>query len=111
MLAFGLTAPAHAELDDTIEVKAALPWVKAEAIEIAVNNGVLSIKAEHRDEEVEKRKNYHMCEIRYAAYRRSLRLPTLVDSDCAEASLADGMLSLRLPKAEAVRPKQIKIAS
>ena len=100
-----------AEFEDSIEVKAVLPGVKPDEVKISVSNNILTVKAEHRDEAVEQKKDYHRREIRYGAYQRSLRLPTRVDSEHAEASFADGILSLRLLKAEAARPKQIKVTS
>ena len=100
-----------AELDDSIEVKAVLPGVKPDEVEISVSNNVLTVKAEYREEAVEKKRDYHRREIRYGTYQRSLPLPTRVDSEHAEASFVDGVLSLRLPKAEAVRPKRIKVKS
>lgn len=97
------------ETDQEIEVKAALPGVRPEDVDISVANDVLTIKAEHREEKEEKKREYHRREIRYGAYQRSLSLPVSVDADKAEATFENGMLHLRLPKAEAVRPKQIKI--
>ena len=100
------------ETEGEIEVKASLPGVKPDEVEITVNNDVLTIKAEHKEEPVEdKKRDYYRREIRYGAMQRSLSLPISVDSDKAEARFENGVLSLRLPKADAVRPKQIKVAS
>jgi len=100
-----------AETDHDVEVKASLPGVKPEDVEITVINDLLSIKAQHRTETEEKKKDYHRRDIRYGAYHRTITLPVSVDSDKAEASFENGMLSLKLPKAEALRPKQIKVNS
>ena len=100
------------ETEGEIEVKASLPGVKPDEVEITVNNDVLTIKAEHKEETVEdKKRDYYRREIRYGAMQRSLSLPVSVDSDKAEARFENGVLALRLPKADAVRPKQIKVAS
>jgi HSP20 family protein len=99
------------ETDGEIEVKASLPGVKPEEVEITVTNDVLTIKAEHKETVEDKKRDYYRREIRYGAMQRSLSLPVSVDSDKAEARFENGELSLRLPKADAVRTKQIKVAS
>ena len=101
------------ETDAEIDVKASLPGVKPEEVDITVNNDVLTIKAEHKATVVEDdtKRDYYRREIRYGAMQRSLSLPVSVDSDKAEARFENGVLTLRLPKADAVRPKQIKVAS
>jgi HSP20 family protein len=98
------------ETEDAVEVKAALPGLKPEDVDITVANDVLTIKAEHKEETEETKKEYYRREIRYGAYHRSLALPVSVDADKADARFENGMLHLKLPKAEALRPKQIKIA-
>jgi len=99
------------ETDDEVEVKAALPGVRPEEVEITVTNDVLTIKAQHKEETEDKKRDYYRREIRYGAFHRSLSLPVSVDADKAQATHENGVLRLRLPKAEAVRPKQIKVTS
>jgi HSP20 family protein len=99
-----------AETEDAIEVRASLPGVRPEDVEITVANDVLTMKAEHREQTEDKKKDYYRREIRYGAYHRSISLPAGVDADRAEARFQDGMLHLKLPKAEALRPKQIKVS-
>jgi HSP20 family protein len=99
------------ETDDALDVKAAMPGVRPEEVEITVANDVLTIKAEHRETAEDKKREYYRREIRYGAFHRALSLPVSVDADKAEASFENGMLHLKLPKAEALRPKQIKVAS
>lgn len=99
------------ETESDLEVKAALPGVKPEEVEITVQNDVLSIKAEHKDTSEEKKRDYYRREIRYGAFHRSMTLPVSVDSDKAEAKFENGVLALKLPKAEALRPKQIKVGA
>jgi HSP20 family protein len=88
-----------------------LPGVKPDEVEITIQNDVLTIKAEHKDTTEEKKRDYYRREIRYGSFHRALTLPVSVDSDKAEAKFENGVLSLKLPKAEALRPKQIKVAS
>jgi HSP20 family protein len=99
------------ETDNDVVVKAVMPGVKADEINISVDRDVLTLRGETKaeNEEKDEDRNYHFREIRYARYARSLRLPTLVDSDKAKAEFEDGILTLTLPKAEAVKPKSITV--
>jgi HSP20 family protein len=97
------------ETESAIDVKAALPGVKPEEVDISVQNDVLTIRAEHREQTDEQKRDYYRREVRYGAFHRSLALPTSVDADEAEARFENGILFLKLPKADAVRPKQIKV--
>lgn len=97
------------ETDNEVDVKAALPGVKPEDVDISVTNDVLTIKAQHREQQEDRRKGYYRREIRYGTYQRSIALPMGVDADKAKATFKDGMLHLMLPKAESMRPKQIRV--
>jgi HSP20 family protein len=97
------------QTDTDFEVKASLPGLKPEDVEITVANDVLTVKGEHREETEDKKREYYRREIRYGSFHRSFSLPVSVDADKAEASFKNGVLHLRLPKAEALRPKQIKV--
>jgi HSP20 family protein len=99
------------ETSDGVEVKALLPGVRPEEVDITVSNGVLTIKAEHREEKEDKKRDFYRREIRYGGFQRSLRLPNGVDADKADASYENGVLRLQLPKSEALRPRQIKVGS
>jgi HSP20 family protein len=99
------------ETDEALEVKASLPGVKPEEVEITIANDVLTIKAAHQERTEEKKRDFYRREIRYGAFHRALSLPVSVNSDKAEAQFENGILQLTLPKAEAVRPKQIKVAT
>jgi HSP20 family protein len=98
-----------AETEDSYTVKAVMPGVKADNVDINITGDVLTIRGETRTESEEKQANYHRREIRFGTYARSLQLPTAVQSDRAEATFEDGVLTLTLPKVEEVKPKQIKI--
>jgi HSP20 family protein len=93
------------------EVKAQLPGVKADDIDISVNDDMLMIKAETRTETEEKHKNYYRQELRYGSMQRAIALPCSVEAERAEARYENGVLELRLPKAESEKPKQIRVAS
>ncbi|MEX1248540.1 MAG: Hsp20/alpha crystallin family protein [Anaerolineales bacterium] len=94
---------------DEIHVKAAMPGIKPEDVEIQVNGDVLTIKAESKREEERKDATYHMRERRYQSYARSLSLPTPVKLDKAQAEVSDGILHITLPKAEEAQPKVITV--
>jgi len=90
-------------------VKASLPGVKPEEVDISITGDTLTIKGEHKEEQEVKQEDYFRKERYYGAFSRSLVLPVQVQSDKAEATFENGILTLTLPKAEEVKPKQIKI--
>jgi len=96
---------------DDIVVKAALPGLKPDEIEISVTGEILTLKGELKDEEKIEEGNYLRKERHFGQFVRELSLPTLVNSDKAKAEFEHGVLTLRLPKAEAVKPKSITIKS
>jgi HSP20 family protein len=97
------------ETDGEVVVKASLPGVKAEDVDISVNDGILTVKGERKFQEEAEGENYYRREIRYGSFSRSIPLPSLVNHEQADAEFKDGVLTVTLPKAEEVRPKQIKI--
>jgi HSP20 family protein len=97
------------QTDDEIVVRAGLPGVKAEDVQISVANGVLSIRGEVKEEKEEHQGAYHLRERRYGTFARSISLPTDVDADKAHAQFEDGVLTLTLPKSEQVKPKTITV--
>lgn len=94
---------------DEVHVKAAMPGIKAEDVDIQVHGDVLTIRAETKREEERKDATYHVREQRYQSYARSLSLPAPVKADKAEADVKDGILHITLPKAEEAKPKQITV--
>ena len=99
-----------AEHDHEYVVKAELPGVKKDDIDVTLENGLLTISAESKQESEGKEKGRIIRqERRYGKYARRLRLDTEIDEKKVKASYADGMLELVLPKAEAVRPKKIAV--
>ncbi len=95
--------------DNEIVVQAALPGVKPEAVEISVEGDTLRLSAElpAKLENVD----YSFQERAHGRYSRSLTLNVAVQADKAEAHFDNGLLTLTLPKAEAVKPKQIKVTA
>jgi HSP20 family protein len=97
------------ETDNEVVVKASLPGVKAEDVDISVTGDTLTIKGEFKEEHEEKKPNYHRQEHRYGSFHRVLTLPVRVDADKADATFEDGVLKLTLPKSQEVRPKTIEV--
>ena len=95
--------------DDQVVVRAALPGLKPGDVQISITSGVLTLRGEFKMENEPKDATYHLREQRYGAFERSLRLPTDVQSDKAKAEFENGVLTISLPKAEAVKPKTISI--
>lgn len=99
------------QTDKDVVVKASLPGIKPEEVDISVTGDTLTIKGEHKEEEEEKRADYFRKERRYGAFRRSMTLPIAVKAEKADASFENGVLTITLPKMEEVKPKQIKVKS
>jgi HSP20 family protein len=94
---------------DEVVVKAAIPGVKPEDIDISVTGDLLTIKGEMKEEEKIEEGSYIRKERHYGQFVRELNLPTQVNADKAKAEFEHGVLTLRLPKAEAVKPKAITV--
>jgi HSP20 family protein len=94
---------------DNYVVKASVPGINPDEIEITLTDNVLTIKGESKEETESKETNWHLRERRYGSFVRSVALPAPVDADKVEATNEHGVLTLRLPKAEAVKPKKITV--
>jgi HSP20 family protein len=97
------------ESSDGLVVKAAIPGMNPEDLDITVTGDVLNIKGETKQEEEIKEENYHRREFRYGSFCRSVRLPVEVDSSKAEATYKDGVLTLAFPKPEGKKPLSISV--
>jgi len=100
------------DLSETAEgylVEAALPGLKPEDVEVTVENNVLTIKGETRQEVDDKQRNFHRVERHFGSFQRTIGLPTTVKADQIHASLSNGVLRLEIPKAEEVKPRKISV--
>jgi HSP20 family protein len=97
------------QTDDDVVVEAAIPGIKADEIQISVTGDVLSLSGEYKEGRDEEKTNYLLRERRYGSFARNLQLPTAVVADKARAEFENGILTLTLPKAEAVKPKSITV--
>ena len=97
------------ETDSDIVIKAELPGVMPNDVDVSIAEGVLTVKGEHKEEKEEKETNYYRRELKYGSFSRSVNLPAVVNADQAEAVFENGILTLTLPKAEEAKPRQIKV--
>jgi HSP20 family protein len=97
------------QTDDEVIVKAAMPGIKADEVQINITGDVLTLKGEVKHEVEKNDKAWHIREQRWGAFQRSVALPTNVVSDKAKAEFENGILTITLPKAEEVKPKTITI--
>ena len=95
---------------DALVVEAALPGIKPEDVQITVEDGTLSIFGEYREEHREGEGENLVSEIRRGSVSRAISLPTGIEPDKATATFEHGILTLRIPKAESVKPRQIRIS-
>jgi HSP20 family protein len=94
---------------DKLMVRAEVPGVKAEDIDISVNDNTLTIKGERKSESEVKEDDYYRCEMSYGRFSRSVALPTKVQADKVDASYDDGILEITLSKAHEARPKKVAV--
>ena len=95
--------------DHEVVLKAELPDMKREDINLTFENGVLTIKGERKFDEQMKRENYHRVERQHGTFSRSFTLPNTVDASRISAAYKDGVLTVRLPQREEAKPKQITV--
>ena len=119
--AFGGSWPGQGELamsgfpvdlydnQDALELQAVLPGVKPDDIDISVTGNTVSIRAESRAEQEVKRRGALLQERTFGTMVRSFTVPTQIDAEQVEATFEDGVLKVRLPKSDAVRPRKISV--
>jgi HSP20 family protein len=97
------------QTDDEVVVKAALPGLKADDVQITVTSDVLTLRGEFKWEGGQKEATYHIREQRRGSFERSVALPVDVQTEKAQADFQNGVLTITLPKADSVKPKTINI--
>jgi len=97
------------ETKDELVVSLELPGVKEKELRVSITNDVLTVKGERSQQQEVKDENYHRLERWFGKFERNIPLPTAVQTDKVQATYRDGVLEIKLPKAEAVKPKEIKI--
>ena len=99
------------ETDGDIQVKAELPGLESDDIDVNISGDLLTIRGEKKEEREAEEKSYHARERYYGAFQRTVRLPSEVKAEDAEARFKNGVLNLKLPKAETARSRKIEIKS
>ena len=97
------------EGEHELVVKADLPDIKPEELDIRVENNILTIRGERKFEKKSEEKNYLRVERAYGSFARSFSLASTVNTDAIKADYKDGVLTLSVPKREEAKPKQIKV--
>jgi len=98
-------------IEDTKEytIKAELPGLTKENVKVSVENGVLEIAGERKEEKEEKDKKHHRIERCYGSFRRSFTLPEDSSGENVTADFKDGVLKVHLPKDETAKPKSMEV--
>jgi HSP20 family protein len=99
------------EKEDKFVVKAELPGMKEEDIDISIVGDTLTIKGERKAESEVKEDDYYYCERSYGSFSRSIAIPSNVDAQKIEANYEDGVLEVSLPKTSKVKPKKISVSA
>jgi HSP20 family protein len=97
------------EEKDAVVVKAELPGIDKDGIEVNVSDHVLTVRGEKKKEEETKDEDYYFSECSYGAFARSIELPAEVQTDQAKAVFKNGVLEIRLPKIEGAKPRGIPV--
>ncbi len=97
------------ETKDDLYVTFEIPGVSEKEISVSITGDVLTVKGERKWERTEKDEAFHRLERVYGKFERAVPLPTLVQGDKVKATYRDGILEIKLPKAEQIKPKEIKI--
>ena len=99
------------ENEHEIVLEAELPGMKKEEIDVQLNGDTLTLRGERKIESSEKGEQYHRVERQYGAWQRSFQIEIPIDAQNVNADYKDGVLTVRLPKAEEVKPRQIAITT
>jgi HSP20 family protein len=97
------------ETEEEFHIKAELPEIKKEDVQVTLDNGVLILQGERKEQGEEKGRKIHRIERCYGRFVRSFALPDLVETAKVKAEFKDGVLHLHLPKSEKARPKAIEV--
>ena len=97
------------QTEDSIAIKASVPGIRPEDVEVTIEGKTLTLRGEFKAEEETKEENVLLQERRYGSFCRSVTLPTGLDTDKAEATYENGVLTLSIPKREETKPKSIKV--
>lgn len=97
------------ETENDVVVRAELPDIDPKTIDITVTNDAITLAGETKHEEEQKGRNYYRRELRRGAFSRTLPLTTEVKNSEAQATYKDGVLEVKIPKSERVKPASVKV--
>jgi HSP20 family protein len=97
------------ETEDELVLKADVPEVDLKDIDLRVENQTLTLSGERKFDKEDSRKGYHRIERAYGQFTRTFALPSTVDTEKVEAGYSNGVLTIKLPKKAAAKPRQVKI--
>ena len=97
------------QTDNEIVIKSTIAGVKPEDLDVSINNDMVTIRGDRKNEEVVEGENYYYQECYWGTFSRSVILPVEVIADKAEAQMKNGILTVRLPKADTTRSKKIQV--
>lgn len=99
------------ENENEYVVRASLPGVRPDDVQITSHGDTLTIRGEVKEDQEKKGEHWHLRERRFGSFQRTMRLPSSIDANKAQAHFDQGVLTLTLPKAEESKPKQIRVGS
>jgi HSP20 family protein len=94
---------------DAVKIMAEVPGVRPEDVKLSIENNLLTIRGEKKQQAEEKSERVHRYERSYGAFERAFALPTTVDPEKIDAQYAHGVLTITIPKAERARPREIQV--
>jgi HSP20 family protein len=97
------------ESPEEYAIKFEVPGMKKEEIQVGVENGILTVRGERKQEKEERGLRFHRVERSYGMFARSFQLPGLVDTTKVAAEYKDGLLNVRIPKSEPSKPKPVEV--
>jgi len=97
------------ETDDEYVLKVELPGLEKDDVQISLEQNVLTIRGEKKEEDVKENESFHKREIRYGWFERSFNLPGDINEKKIDAKMKNGVLTIRVPKEESAKPKRIPI--
>ena len=97
------------ETDEEVRVTAELPGVDPASVDISLTEDMLTIRGEKKEEQEEKRRDYHRIERCYGSFIRTVSLPSAVDADKVEATFQDGVLTINMPKREEAKTRKVRV--
>jgi HSP20 family protein len=97
------------QTDNDIVIKSTIAGVKPEDLDVSINNDMVTIRGERKNDEKVEGENYYYQECYWGTFSRSVILPVEVIADKAEAAMKNGILTLRLPKADTTKTKRIQV--